>query len=182
MIQPEPQGEPLVEVVDQHGAPRAAARKPAVHQPPGQRHRAVSVLLLDDRGHLLVQQRAAGKYHWPRCWSNTCCGHPAPGQPPEQAARGRLAAELGITVAALTAAGTVGYRITDPASGLVEWEHNHLFVGRTTQRPVPNPDEVAAVDSIPLDTVSAWLDAVTVTGWFPLVLNAAMPELTRISS
>ncbi|MFN4172512.1 MAG: isopentenyl-diphosphate delta-isomerase, partial [Pseudorhodobacter sp.] len=41
----------------------------------GLRHLAVSVFVLS-AGKVLIQQRAAGKYHTPNLWANTCCTHP----------------------------------------------------------------------------------------------------------
>ena len=43
-------------------------------------HRAFSVFVLDDRGAMLLQRRAPGKYHSAGLWSNACCGHPRPGE------------------------------------------------------------------------------------------------------
>ena len=66
-----------------------------VHQR-GLRHMAVSVFVLD--GHaVLIQQRAAGKYHTPGLWANTCCTHPRWGEEPAACAVRRLREELGIT-------------------------------------------------------------------------------------
>jgi isopentenyl-diphosphate delta-isomerase len=38
-------------------------------------HRAFSVFIFNDRGELMLQQRAAHKYHSPLLWTNTCCSH-----------------------------------------------------------------------------------------------------------
>ena len=76
----------LLELVDENGVTIGTAEKLAAHQPPGQLHRAFSVFLFDERGRLLLQQRALGKYHSPGVWSNTCCGHPYPGEAPFAAA------------------------------------------------------------------------------------------------
>ena len=51
-------------------------------------HRAFSVLLFDDDGRTLLQQRAAVKSRFPSRWANTCCGHPGPGEPVVEAAGG----------------------------------------------------------------------------------------------
>src|SRR6267143_121711 len=58
-------------------------------------HRAFSVFVFDRAGRLILQRRAAGKYHSAGLWSNTCCGHPRPGQPLERAAKRRLKEEMG---------------------------------------------------------------------------------------
>jgi len=103
-------------------------------------HRAFSVFVLDDRGAMLLQRRAAGKYHSAGLWSNACCGHPRPGEPVLTAASRRLAEEMGIECA-LSAAGTVAYSI-DVGGGLREEEFNHVLVGLFTGEARPDPDEV----------------------------------------
>lgn len=49
-----------------------------VHQR-GLLHRAFSIFVFNQSGQLLLQQRAEGKYHSGGLWTNTCCGHPRPG-------------------------------------------------------------------------------------------------------
>src|SRR5947208_257379 len=62
-------------LVDEHDAELGVAPKLEVHRD-GRLHRAVSVVLFDDSGHVLLQRRASTKYHSAGLWSNTCCGHP----------------------------------------------------------------------------------------------------------
>jgi len=38
-------------------------------------HRAFSVFIFNDKGELMLQQRALSKYHSPGLWTNTCCSH-----------------------------------------------------------------------------------------------------------
>ena len=59
-------------------------------------HRAFSVFLFN-RDCLLIQRRAAVKYHSAGLWANTCCSHPRAGQTLEDAASQRLRQECGIT-------------------------------------------------------------------------------------
>ena len=61
----------------------------------GALHRAFSVFIFDNKGYLLLQQRAPGKYHGGGLWTNACCSHPYPGELILQAARRRLMEELG---------------------------------------------------------------------------------------
>ena len=65
----------LVVLVDRHDTPIGVAPKLAAHRD-GLLHRAVSVLLFDNAGRVLLQRRADGKYHSALLSSNTCCAHP----------------------------------------------------------------------------------------------------------
>jgi len=39
-------------------------------------HRAFSVFVFDSKGRMLLQQRAAEKYHGAYLWTNACCSQP----------------------------------------------------------------------------------------------------------
>jgi encapsulin shell SprI-like protein/NUDIX domain-containing protein len=84
----------LVELVDPSGAPLDSTTVAQTHAAPGLLHRAFSVLLMDSVGRVLLQQRAATKTRFANAWTNTCCGHPAPGVAPIPAAVARLRAEM----------------------------------------------------------------------------------------
>ena len=92
----------------------------------GKLHRAFSILITNPDGELLLQRRAAHKYHFANRWSNACCGHPRPGEPTPAAACRRLAEELGFTVP-LTQVAAFPYFAEDAVSGLVENEYLHVF-------------------------------------------------------
>jgi isopentenyl-diphosphate Delta-isomerase len=132
----------LVVLVDRSDAPIGVAPKLAAHRD-GLLHRAVSVLLFDDAGRVLVQRRAAGKYHSALLWSNTCCGHPRPNESAPEAARRRLREEMGIARCRLESAGRFVYRADVPGT-LVEFEVDHVYVGRWSGTPRPDPREVAS--------------------------------------
>src|SRR5439155_5025129 len=131
----------LVELVGPDGAPVGTASVERAHTAPGLLHRAFSVLLVDPSGRLLLQQRAAGKTRFPLRWANSCCGHPAPGQPLLTAATQRLVEELAVTGVHLVDVGVHVYRALDPATGRVEREWDHVLLGRvgTDLRPRPDP-------------------------------------------
>jgi len=63
----------------------------------GLRHRAISVMLFDRSGRILLQKRAHEKYHSGDLWANACCSHPLPGEVAIDAAVRRLKEELGVT-------------------------------------------------------------------------------------
>lgn len=125
-----------------------------VHQR-GLRHKAVSVFVLDGP-RVLIQQRAAGKYHTPGLWANTCCTHPRWEEDPATCAIRRLREELGITGLYPAFAGRVEYR-ADVGSGLIEHELVDIFVAEAAPdlRIEPNPSEVQAVRWVDLYDLSA---------------------------
>ena len=171
----------LVELVDEQGRALGTMPKLAAHAAPGHLHRAISVFLLDEGGRLLLQRRAAGKYHSGGLWSNTCCSHPAPGEAPLAAGVRRVGEELGVATAGLAEAGTVIYRVTDRVSGLVEHEYNHLLVGHAVGIPDPDPAEVDELTGVTLDELTLMLVATPFTAWFPAVYEAVRPALDGLS-
>ncbi|MFE9613039.1 isopentenyl-diphosphate Delta-isomerase [Streptomyces sp. NPDC006012] len=171
----------LLELVDEKGVTIGTAEKLAAHQSPGQLHRAFSVFLFDKHGRLLLQQRALGKYHSPGVWSNTCCGHPYPGEAPLAAAARRTHEELGVSPSLLAEAGTVRYNHPDPASGLVEQEYNHLFVGLVQATAAPDPEEVAATAFVTPAELAERHARDTFSTWFMTVLDAARPAIRELT-
>lgn len=134
-------------------------------------HRAFSVFVLDDRGAMLLQRRAAGKYHSAGLWSNACCGHPRPGETVIDAATRRLREEMGIECALLPA-GTVSYSV-DVGGGLREDEFNHVFVGLFTGDATPDPAEVSAWRWMTPDTLGETRAGAPheFTPWFGVVFD-----------
>ncbi len=110
-----------------------------VHQR-GLRHPAVSVFVVGPKG-VLLQRRAASKYHTPGLWANTCCTHPYWGEAAADCAIRRLEQELGIRGVPLEWREQVEYR-ADVGGGLTEHEVVEVFVGHGEPQLTPNPDEV----------------------------------------
>ncbi len=171
----------LLELVDEDGRTIGTAEKLSAHQAPGQLHRAFSVFLFDEQGRLLLQQRAAGKYHSPGVWSNTCCGHPYPGEAPFAAAARRTYEELGVSPSLLAEAGTVRYNHPDPDSGLVEQEFNHLFVGMVQSPLRPDPSEVGGTAFVTAEELAARHEKEPFSAWFLTVLDAARPAIKELT-
>ena len=171
----------LLELVDENGVTIGTAEKLAAHPPPGQLHRAFSVFLFDEQGRLLLQQRALGKYHSPGVWSNTCCGHPYPGEAPFAAAARRTHEELGVSPSLLAEAGTVRYNHPDPDSGLVEQEYNHLFVGLVQSALRPDPEEVGDTAFVTPAELAERHAKDTFSSWFMTVLDAARPAVRELT-
>jgi isopentenyl-diphosphate Delta-isomerase len=125
-----------------------------VHQR-GLRHMAVSVFVTEG-ARVLIQRRAAGKYHTPLLWANTCCTHPRWDEDPAACAVRRLREELGITGLFPAFADRVEYR-ADVGGGLTEHEVVDIFLAEAAQgqRVDPNPEEVAEVRWIDLYDLAA---------------------------
>ncbi|MGW0699795.1 isopentenyl-diphosphate Delta-isomerase [Streptomyces sp. NPDC002867] len=171
----------LLELVDEQGHTIGTAEKLSAHQPPGRLHRAFSVFLFDEHGRLLLQRRALTKYHSPGVWSNTCCGHPYPGEAPFAAAARRTYEELGVSPSLLAEAGTVRYNHPDPASGLVEQEYNHLFVGMVQSALRPDPEEVGETAFVTPAELKELHGRATFSAWFMTVLDAARPAVRELT-
>jgi isopentenyl-diphosphate delta-isomerase len=147
------------------------APKRACHEGEGILHRAFSVLLFDHHGQVLLQQRAADKWLWPLTWSNACCSHPRRGETVPDAARRRLAEELGVA-ADLAPAFTFTYhaRYRDVGS---EREVCTVLLGRLTGEVRANPTEIAAWRLVPAPGLEAELaaDPDRFTPWFRMELE-----------
>ena len=146
----------------------------------GQLHLAVSVFLFDPSRRLLVQRRAASKYHCPGQWANTCCTHPHWGETPEAAAARRMDEELGIGELALEKRRTVDYR-ADVGNGLVEHERVTMFTRTIDPEALRfdlNPDEVDAIDWLSTEELAERLveRPETLTPWFRIYLER-FPDL-----
>jgi isopentenyl-diphosphate delta-isomerase len=150
----------LVELVDEAGQAIGSTTVERAHRAPGRLHRAFSVLLVDPAGRLLLQQRSAAKSRFPLRWANACCGHPAPGQTPIEAAGRRLTEEVGLDGVELAEIGQYVYRAADPETGRVEHEYDHVLLGEISATPDwrPDPDEVADLRWVSPDELRAGVD------------------------
>jgi isopentenyl-diphosphate Delta-isomerase len=157
-------------LVDDADSPLGTAPKLAVHRD-GRLHRALSVLVLNRGGELLIQRRAAGKYHSAGLWANTCCSHPRPHEATADAAHRRLQEEMGFDCP-LEPAGALVYR-AEVGGGLIEHEYDHLFLGRWDGTPRPDPAEVGGWRWVHPSDLVAWIRArpQDFAPWFPLAVR-----------
>lgn len=147
----------------------------------GRRHRAISVFIFNGSGELLLQQRAQHKYHTPGLWTNTCCSHPMAGENTADAAKRRLAEEMGMVVP-LTFLFTFEYR-ADLDNGLIEHEIDHVFIGKSEAHPLLNPDEAKAYKWASLAQIKKELSSTPelYTPWFKLIYQRVFEEKAIIS-
>jgi isopentenyl-diphosphate delta-isomerase len=106
----------------------------------GALHRAFSVFIFNSVGQLLLQRRSSTKYHSQGLWSNTCCGHPRPGESTKEASRRRLREEMGFDCEVREVFEFIYHAKLN--NGLYEHEYDHVMVGRFDGNPTPNRDEL----------------------------------------
>jgi isopentenyl-diphosphate Delta-isomerase len=141
----------------------------------GKLHRAFSIFVFNSQRELLLQRRARSKYHSGGRWSNTCCGHPRPGETTSAASLRRLQEEMGF-VCDLKESFSLLYRV-ELDHGMIEHEFDHVFIGCFDGEPCPNPDEVSEFQWL---SISRLREAVstreeTFTYWLKLMLERVPP-------
>lgn len=162
--------EEYVQLLNESNETIGAMEKMKAHRE-GRLHRAVSVFVFHSNGTMLLQQRAAGKYHSPGLWSNACCTHPRLNEVPLSAAQRRLKEELGLECL-LEHKSDFLYR-AELDNGLIEHEFDHIFIGYCDDVPMPDRNEVAEYMYLPVDEIYNRMktqpDQFTV--WFRLLFN-----------
>lgn len=159
--------EQKVILVNEQDEPIGVMEKMKTHQQ-GLLHRAFSIFIFDSKGRMLLQQRAAGKYHGGNLWTNACCSHPNPGEDLPDAARRRLREELGIGTA-IREIFSFTYQ-AKVENNLVEHEYDHVFVGEYDAGIHPDPAEVADYRYVSLDEIRKEITArpEQFTSWFKI--------------
>ncbi len=133
----------LVVLLSDDGQPIGTADKATVHTTDTPLHLAFSCYVLNDEGQLLVTRRALDKLTWPGVWTNSFCGHPAPGEEFTEAIARRAVDELGTELSDIEVVlPDFRYRAVD-ASGVVENEVCPVHIARIAGGLAPRPDEVA---------------------------------------
>ncbi|WBL23966.1 isopentenyl-diphosphate Delta-isomerase [Zunongwangia sp. HRR-M8] len=134
-------------------------------------HRAFSVFVFNNKGELMLQQRALAKYHTPGLWTNTCCSHQREGESNVEAGKRRLMEEMGFTTELKD---TISFIYKAPfQNGLTEHEFDHILVGHYDEDPKPNPDEVNAWKWVSLEEVKEDMKANpdVYTEWFKIIFD-----------
>jgi len=148
-----------VVLVADDGTPVGVADKIAVHTTDTALHLAFSCHVYNERGEVLVTRRALGKLTWPGVWTNSFCGHPAPGEPMETAIARRAERELGLTIDRVEVVlPDFRYRAID-ASGIVENEICPVYRAIATSAVDPSADEVAEFEWLAPDALRSAVGA-----------------------
>jgi isopentenyl-diphosphate delta-isomerase len=134
-------------------------------------HRAFSVFLFNDKGELLLQRRAAGKYHSPNQWTNAVCSHPRIDETYQEGAKRRLKEELGIEVE-LTEKFHFIYK-ADVGGNLWEHELDHVFTGNYNGDFILNKDEASEIRYIAMKELNKEMkeNPENFTKWFKIILE-----------
>ena len=145
----ETQASTIIPAIDTDGS-LVPIEKMAAHQK-GVLHLAVSVFVFCGR-ELLLQQRAASKYHCGGLWANTCCTHPHWNESLAMSAQRRLREEIGLSVP-LSPANTIEYCAL-VSNDLIEHERVQIFFGELESQEMAfdlAPQEVARVRWVDVD-------------------------------
>ncbi len=139
----------------------------------GTLHLAVSIFVFCGPN-LLIQKRAASKYHCGGLWANSCCTHPHWNEAPEVSARRRLFEELGADLV-LRPAQVIEY-YAEVSNNLIEHERVQVFRADVAEQNLAfdlAPDEVAEVRWVDVQELKA--DALAnpqnYAPWFKIYLS-----------
>lgn len=134
-------------------------------------HRAFSVFIFNNKGELMLQQRAAHKYHSPNLWTNTCCSHQREGETNIEAGKRRLQEEMGFATQLKEVTAFIYKAPFD--NGLTEHEYDHVMVGHYNQPPNINEEEVANWKWMSLEGVKTEISnkPELYTEWFKIIFE-----------
>jgi isopentenyl-diphosphate delta-isomerase len=170
--------EEQVILVDEQDNPLGLMPKMEAHEK-AVLHRAFSVFIFNDKGELMLQQRAADKYHSPLLWTNTCCSHQRDGETSLEAGKRRLQEEMGFTTELEEVFWFVYKAPFD--NGLTEHELDHVMVGTFNGEPAINREEVEAYKWMTLEAVKEDMEANPdeYTAWFKIIFQESYSKLTH---
>jgi isopentenyl-diphosphate Delta-isomerase len=147
----------------------------------GALHRAFSIFIFNTSGQLLLQKRSVAKYHSKGLWSNTCCGHPRPGESVEEAAGRRLWEEMGFECELRESFKFIYHTQLD--EDFIEHECDHVLFGIFDSNPNPCRDEVDDWKWVDLSPLKQDMreSPEKYTYWFRISLDALLAHLNQMS-
>lgn len=162
--------EEQVILVDSNDNPIGTMNKMEAHEK-AVLHRAFSVFILNDKNEVMLQQRAAHKYHSPLLWTNTCCSHQRVGETNIEAGKRRLFEEMGFT-ADLKELFHFIYKAPFD-NGLTEHELDHVMIGYSNENPVINPEEVESWKWMSIEAIKEdmTVNPKDYTVWFKIIFD-----------
>ncbi|WP_298778086.1 isopentenyl-diphosphate Delta-isomerase [uncultured Polaribacter sp.] len=143
-------------------------------------HRAFSVFIFNKKGELMLQQRAAHKYHSPLLWTNTCCSHQREGETNIEAGKRRLQEEMGFVTEIKEVFSFIYKAPFD--NGLTEHELDHVLVGYFEEEPNINKEEVEDYKWMLLTDVKSDIEKKPneYTEWFKIIFKESYEKLTNV--
>jgi isopentenyl-diphosphate Delta-isomerase len=162
--------EEQVILVDTNDNPIGTMNKMEAHEK-AVLHRAFSVFILNDKNEVMLQQRAAHKYHSPLLWTNTCCSHQRVGETNIEAGKRRLFEEMGFT-ADLKELFHFIYKAPFD-NGLTEHELDHVMIGYSNENPLINKEEVESWKWMSIEAIKEDMTANPndYTVWFKIIFD-----------
>lgn len=141
-------------------------------------HRAISVLVFNDKNEWLLQQRAAHKYHSGLLWSNTSCTHPMQNEEVLDAAHRRLREEMGME-SELEKKFSFTYK-AHLDDNMIEHELDHVFFGVSNSIPDINREEVASYRYVSTEDLQTEITMFPdqFTEWFKMLFERVKAELS----
>ncbi|NQV78237.1 MAG: isopentenyl-diphosphate Delta-isomerase [Lutibacter sp.] len=134
-------------------------------------HRAFSVFIFNSKNELLLQQRAAEKYHSPLLWTNSCCSHQRNGESNIEAGKRRLQEEMGFVCELEEVTSFIYKALFD--NGLTEHELDHIMIGNYDNNPIINREEVESFKWMTLEEVKNEMvkQPEIYTEWFKIIFD-----------
>ena len=149
------------------------------HKNEGVLHRAFSIFLFNDEGHLLIQKRSSQKRLWPLYWSNTCCSHPREGEDILDAAMRRLEDELGINGVYLEYLYKFSYQASYKDIGS-ENEMCSVFIGSINGDVIFNKNEIERIRFIDCESLEEEMSLNSdYTPWFKMEWTTIKDHYSR---
>lgn len=140
-------------------------------------HRSFAIFIFNTSGHLMLQMRSMNKQFSPGTWSNTCSGHPRPGETVTSAAHRRLKEEMGFDC---SFSDSFSFTYNERFGNYPpEHEFEHVFIGITNQLPNINTQEVSAYRFMTISEIEEDLkiNRSNYTLWFTSTFNRVLDYL-----
>ena len=143
-------------------------------------HRAFSVFIFNKKGELMLQQRAADKYHSPLLWTNTCCSHQRDGETNIEAGKRRLFEEMGFVTEIKEVFSFIYKAPFD--NGLTEHELDHVMIGYYDEAPNINKEEAASYQWMTLRDVKKDIEnnPEIYTEWFKIIFKESYQKILDV--
>lgn len=138
----------------------------------GDLHEAVSVVIFNTQGKILIQKRSVMKYHSGGKWANSCCTHVRVGESIDEAVKRSMREELGIYIKTYPWFDFIYKSILE--HDMIECELDHVFWGNFTESEsiCANEDEVQDYEWISINKLfMCYKQRVDFAPWFQHICN-----------